>query len=245
MLKLIKIDIEKIIQKEKHHILKYIIIFLVLYFGLNELSYSGISILISYLIVINTFHNGHNDEFKDNIIDVSSLNEDVVYTKYIVAVITIIIINMIIICLMTLCSTLMFRSIVLNDILFSINVFIAIMSFTLPIFFKYEYYSAKFTCGTISIVIYCIFGSFINMINDRIYEVNFLKMYKEEMFLNDYSGSFSKVMSKIVYGVDTKYLNSYFITTIAIILFIGSMYVSLKIIKRHQSLIKEDNFTSQ
>lgn len=245
MLKLIKIDIEKIIQNEKHHVLKYIVIFLVLYFGFNELFYGGISILISYLIVTNTFHNGYKEEFKDNIIDVASLNEDVVYIKYIVAVITIIIINIISICVMKLSSTLMFRSIVLNDVLFSINVFIVIMSFVFPIFFKYEYYSAKFTCGTISIVIYCIFGSFINMINDRIYEVNFLKMYKEEMLLNDYSGSFSKIMSKIAYGLDTKYLNFYFITTMAIILFIGSMYISLKIIKRHQSLIKENNFTSR
>lgn len=245
MLKLIKIDIKKIIQKEKHHILKYIVMFLVLYFGINELSYSGISILISYLIVTNTFHNGHKDELKDNIIDVSNLNEDTVYTKYIVAVITIIIVNIVIIYVMKLSSMLVYRSIVLNDVLFSINVFIVIMSFTLPIFFKYEYYSAKFTCGTISIIIYFIFGSFINMINDRIYEVNFLKIYKEEMLLNDYSGSFSKIMSNIAYGIDTKYLNFYFITTMTIMLFIASMYISLKIIKRHKSIIKENNLTSQ
>lgn len=234
MFNLIKKEIVKVINNEANNIFKYILIFLVLYIGFNNLFYSGISILLSYMVIGNIFNHNEKVNSKSYINKISCTYEDIVFVRYLIATVIIVIMNLLIIFIMKISSILMFRGIVFNDVVFSVNTFLIIMSIVIPIFFRYGYHNVRFLCGTLGIIIYCIFGSFINMFNDRIYELEYFKLYQAKIILNDYSGTFSKAMSKIVYGIDQKYLSLFFITTLIIILFIFSMYISLRIIKNRE-----------
>lgn len=239
MLNLIKKETIKVIKSETNNIFKYILIFLVLYIGFNNLFYSGISILIGYMIVANIFNHQEKGNAKDYINTISCTYEDIVYSKYILATLIIIVTNLIIIFAMKISSILMFRGIVFNDVVFSINTFLIIMSIAIPMFFKYGYHNARFLCGTLGIIIYCVFGSFINMFNDRIYELEYFNLYQDKIALNDYSGAFSRTMSRIVYDIEPKYLSLFLITTLTIILFILSMYISLRIMKNRRVKYEE------
>lgn len=232
MFNLIKRDIKIIVKNENNNIFKHIVIFWVLYLGFNNISYSSISILISYLIVTDMFYSSEQEWKNKSIKSLPNINENDVYARYIVAMLMIIITNAIIILIVDVLSNILFRGIVLNDIILSLNVFLIIMSFILPIFFKYGYYKARFSSGTIGIIIYCVYGSFMNMLSDRIYEIRYFITYQEKITLNECTGAFSKMIGDIVYGIDLKYLNLYVITVITILIFILSMYISTRIIKK-------------
>lgn len=238
MFNLIRNDIIKIMKKEINNMFKYIVIFLVLYLAFNDISYSGVSILVSYIIITNTFYNNENREDMQYISIVTKNREDIVYSRYILTVSIIMVLNLISVTIIYISSNFIFRGMVFNDVLFSMNIFLIIMSLVLPMFFKYGYHKSRILSATLSIVVYCVVGSFINMFNDRVYETNYFDIYKELIVLNDYSGPFSSMMKKLVYEINIKFLEFYTITIITIVLFIFSMYISVRIVRRNKYLIK-------
>lgn len=87
--------------------------------------------------------------------------EDIVYSKYLLGVGLIISVTIIVSLLSKLTSLVFFRNMVLNDVFFSVNIFLAILTILLPLIFKFGYGKMK-VCGFIVSIfnLLCIWKSF-------------------------------------------------------------------------------------
>lgn len=148
--------------------------------------------------------------------------EDIVYSKYLLGVGLIISVTIIVSLLSKLTSLVFFRNMVLNDVFFSVNIFLAILTILLPLIFKFGYGKMK-VCGFIvSILIYFVYGSLLKMISMIVYQVKHFNYSKVGgVYLSNYVTDIA----------NTKYINLYSMTFLTIIIFIISMYFSIKISK--------------
>ncbi|CCL36980.1 TPA: ABC-2 transporter permease [Clostridioides difficile] len=205
--------------------LKYILLFFVFYFFLNSISYYTVSIVVSYLIFINTFECDYENDSRIFIRSMPVSIEDIVYSKYLLGVGLIISVTIIVSLLSKLTSLMFFRNMVLNDVFFSVNIFLAILTILLPLIFKFGYGKMK-VCGFIvSILIYFVYGSLLKMISMIVYQVKHFNYSKVGgVYLSNYVTDIA----------NTKYINLYSMTFLTIIIFIISMYFSIKISKKNK-----------
>ncbi|MCC0657378.1 MULTISPECIES: ABC-2 transporter permease [unclassified Clostridioides] len=205
--------------------LKYILLFFIFYFFLNSISYYTVSVVISYLIFVNTFECDYESDSRIFIRSMPVSIEDIVYSKYLLGVGLIIFITTIASLISKLTSLVFFRSMVLNDVFFSINIFLAILSIVLPLFFKFGYGKMKICGLIISILVYFVYGSILRMVSMIVYQVKHVNYSKVGgVYLSNY----------ITDMTNTRYINLYSITFLTIMIFIISMYFSIKISKKNK-----------
>ena len=234
MLSLIKKDFIVSIKGEGIRNIKYVLVFLFMYFFFNSSSYYITPIFISYLIVANTFYNDYKSNNMNYINSIPVSKEDRVYSKYILAFIVIILVT-------TICSLINFilepifhRSSVLNDIYFSLSIFMLIMSIALPMYFKFEYHNIRTIAGILSVFIFFIAFIPMDMITIMIHNSN---------IQNELSCiSFTVPFSNLLIFLDNMNITMPAIVMTIFIIFILSMYISLKIINRKNSNIKTNKF---
>jgi ABC-2 type transport system permease protein len=238
MLNLIKKDFIVSIKGEGIRNIKYIFIFLFMYFLLNSQSYYITPIFISYLIIANTFYNDYKPNNMNYINSIPISKEDIVYSKYILAFIVIILVT-------TICSLINFilepifhRSSVLNDIYISLSIFILIMSIVLPMYFKFGYHKIRVLAGGLSVFIF--FTALIPM--DIILGIIHDFRISSESNGISFAGPFSHFFNYLV--ENPSFLNNIMmnINIMILFIFILSMYISLKIINKKSSKIKANKF---
>lgn len=238
MINLIKKDFIVSIRGEGIRNIKYLLVFLFMYFFLNSASYYITPIFISYLIVANTFYNDYKSNNMNYINSIPVSKEDIVYSKYILAFIVIILVT-------TICSLINFilepifhRSSVLNDIYFSLSIFILIISIVLPMYFKFEYHNIRNIAGGLSVVIF--FIAFIPM--DMIATMIYHSSTSNESSYISFSGSFSNLLNFLVNQFSIMNISMPIIVMTIFIIFILSMYISLRIINKKNNKIKTNKF---
>ena len=238
MINLIKKDFIVSIRGEGIRNIKYLLVFLFMYFFLNSASYYITPIFISYLIVANTFYNDYKSNNMNYINSIPVSKEDIVYSKYILAFIVIILVT-------TICSLINFilepifhRSSVLNDIYFSLSIFILIISIVLPMYFKFGYHNIRNIAGGLSVVIFFIAFIPMDMIATMIYHSS---ISNESSYIS-FSGSFSNLLNFLVNQFRVMNISMPIIVMTISIIFILSMYISLKIINKKNNKIKTNKF---
>lgn len=238
MINLIKKDFIVSIRGEGIRNIKYLLVFLFMYFFLNSASYYITPIFISYLIVANTFYNDYKSNNMNYINSIPVSKEDIVYSKYILAFIVIILVT-------TICSLINFilepifhRSSVLNDIYFSLSIFILIISIVLPMYFKFGYHNIRNIAGGLSVVIFFIAFIPMDMIATMIYHSS---ISNESSYIS-FSGSFSNLLNFLVNQFRVMNISMPIIVMTIFIIFILSMYISLKIINKKNNKIKTNKF---
>ncbi|MGO1041403.1 ABC-2 transporter permease [Clostridioides difficile] len=225
MFNLIRKDLIVGISSDGIRNLKYIVLFFVFYFFLNSISYYTVSVVIGYLIFVNTFECDYESDSRIFIRSMPVSIEDIVYSKYLLGVGLIIFITTIASLISKLTSLVFFRSMVLNDVFFSINIFLAILSIVLPLFFKFGYGKMKICGLIISILIYFVYGSLLRMVSMIVYQVKHVNYSKVGgVYLSNYISDMT----------NTRYINLYSVTFLTIIIFIISMYFSIKISKKNK-----------
>lgn len=234
MINLIKKDFIVSIRGEGIRNIKYLLVFLFMYFFLNSASYYTTPIFISYLIVANTFYNDYKSNNMNYINSIPVSKEDIVYSKYILAFIVIILVT-------TICSLINFilepifhRSSVLNDIYFSLSIFILIVSIVLPMYFKFGYHNIRNIAGGLSVFIFFIAFIPIDMITIMIHNSNI----QNELSCISFTGPFSDLLIFL----DNMNITMPAIVMTIFIIFILSMYISLKIINKKNNKIKTNKF---
>lgn len=231
MLNLIKKDIITSIKAEGIKNIKYLLIFLVFYVIFRDQHYYITPVFISYLILANTFYCDYENNSRDFIKSMPTSSEDIVYSKYIMGVATILIITILCTIINQIFSVFLLREVVLDDIYFGVNSFLIIISIILPLYFKFGYHKVRGLCGFISvfILIFCI--NTLSMISDKVFYSS-----RSDYFIS-YGplSSIGNVIINFIENASSKYLNLNTITFITLIIFIISMYASLKIIKSKNS----------
>lgn len=238
MLSLIKKDIITSITGDRKQLIKYIFIFLGVYLILNAFAYSMVSIFISYLMLANTFYCDYENNSRNFIKSMPTSKEDIVYSKYIMGIGLILIITTIITVANQILSIFFYRIPVLNDVLLSVNVFLIIISFVLPMYFKFGYNKVRILGGITGVVILIVYGGFFNIIAQRVYQVIQQNLGNHISYGYFFTGPFSDILEYIAMNlsnVNIKYFNLYTLSMITIIIFILSMYVSVKIVKNNKS----------
>lgn len=227
MINLIKKDFIVSIKAEGKSNIKYILLFLFGYFFMNSLSYYAMPVFISYLVLANTFYYDYKNNNMNFINSMPTKKEDIVYSKYILALIIIISNTIVFSIVNNLLSKIYYREAVLNDVYYAISLFLIIASVVIPLYFKFGYHKIRIVAGFISIILFIFNFSLLQNIADREYYVRHPELsHSVAMY-----GPFRKFFEYIAMEMDVKYINIQNITILACILFIISMIISLKILK--------------
>lgn len=183
------------------------------------------------LILANTFYCDYENNSRNFIKSMPTSKEDIVYSKYIMGAAIILIITVLCTIINQIFSVFLLREVVLDDIYFGVNSFLIIISIILPLYFRFGYHKVRGLCGFISvwILIFCI--ATLSMISDKVFHSS----KSDSVIVYVTSGPFAKVIINFIENATTKYLNLNTMTFITIIIFIISMYASLKIIKSKKS----------
>lgn len=241
MFNLIKKDIIATITSNKKFLLEYLFILLFMYTILNQISYSTANIILSYLILMNTFRCDNENNSGDFILSMPTNKEKVVYSKYVMSFVLIIITTIMNSIITTLLGGIFYRGPVLNDVLMSNIVFLIIVSIVLPIILKFGYQKSKFYVVGISLI----FASFVFTI------LNILSMLvwnnsHEETILGIIStgpsiGLLNDLFEYIIENLNTTYINLFTISFVSILIFLLSMYVSLRIVG-NKKIVNKNTF---
>ncbi|WP_442970294.1 ABC-2 transporter permease [Romboutsia sp. Marseille-P6047] len=113
--------------------LEYLFILIFMYTILNPLSYFSVNIIISYLILINSFKNDNENEAGNFILSMGVSKENIVYSKYLLSFILIIVTSILNSVITWVLGGIFYRGPVLNDILISNIIYLFIISIILPI----------------------------------------------------------------------------------------------------------------
>ncbi|WP_195251715.1 ABC-2 transporter permease [Romboutsia sp. 1001713B170207_170306_H8] len=226
MFNLIKKDIMTTIISNKKAYLEYLFILIFMYTILNPLSYFSVNIIISYLILINSFKNDNENEAGNFILSMGVSKENIVYSKYLLSFILIIVTSILNSVITWVLGGILYRGPVLNDILISNIIYLFIISIILPIIFKFEYKKTKNYIWIISLMLGFILFILLTLISDKIHnDINGSIVYYE------FSGPFKSIFEYITYELNIKYINLYTLAFIASLLFVLSMYISIRIVK--------------
>lgn len=227
MINLIKKDFIVSMRAEGKSNIKYILLFLFGYFFMNSFSYFATPVFISYLIFANTFYYDYKSNNMDFLNSMPTNKENIVYSKYILALIIIITNTIIFGIVNTIFSKLYYRETVLNDVYYSINLFLIIVSVIIPLYFKFGYHKVRVMAGFISAILFIFSFSLLQNIADREYHVR----HPETSYSVAMYGPFRKVFEYISMEMNVTYINIQNITILTSAIFIISMIISLKILK--------------
>ncbi|MGL5692616.1 MAG: ABC-2 transporter permease, partial [Peptostreptococcaceae bacterium] len=196
-------------------LVNYIVTICVFYTLLNPFAYSFASVFFSYLILSTSFSHDNENDSNRFIMSMPVNKEDIVYSKYIFGFGLIVIITAINNIIIELLSGMYFRGPVLDDIYGSMIVYLILTSIVLPTFFLFKNQNiSKFIGVVVSITLFFTIGMFL-------------------ILNSDIGASPDGVIIHIGIlrnmGID---ITLYNLSILSLIIYIFSMFVSLKIVKR-------------
>lgn len=237
MFNLIKKDCIVTIKGEGKGILKYILLFLFFYFFQNSIAYSVVPVFIAYLIVANTFYNDYKNDNSNFINSIPTSKEDIVYSKYMLSMITIVALSIIVSIVTFLLEPYFHRSSVMNDVYYCIVIFIAIMSVVLPIYFKFGYHKSRLVAGGIGVVIFYLVFIPLELISTTVYSFSRGSIGGATSFI----GPFSKFFEVMINFLNNAFGNGRYsmeiVLIISLLIFILSMFISLKFVSNKKSTL--------
>lgn len=237
MFSLIKKDFIVCIKSDRFNFIKYVLIFILMYLFCNDICYYATPVIITYLIIIGVFSSDYENGVSKFIMSLPIDLEDIVYSRYIIATGTSIVITIFTLFIQDLLSLSMFRTTVLNDFLFAIYINFIILAVTMPMFFRQGYEKIKIAATIIAITIFTIFGSFLNALSEKIYSANNigatinLNTSKYETI-----HMFNQIFRSFISRVNINNINMMTVGMICVFVFIFSMFISLKTIKKNKYL---------
>lgn len=237
MFNLIKKDIIATITSNKKFLLEYLFILLFMYTILNQISYSTANIILSYLILMNTFRCDNENNSGDFILSMPTNKEKVVYSKYVMSFVLIIITTIMNSIITTLLGGIFYRGPVLNDVLMSNIVFLIIVSIVLPIILKFGYQKSKFYVVGISLI----FASFVFTILNIVSMLVWNNSHEETILGIISTGPLNDLFEYIIENLNTTYINLFTISFVSILIFLLSMYVSLRIVG-NKKIVNKNTF---
>lgn len=212
MLSLIKKDILVTLKSDKLLLLSYIATMYIFYTLFNPFAYCFASVFFSYLILSRSFYYDNENDSNRFIMSMPTSKEDIVYSKYILGFGLIILITMINNACIELMSGQFFRGTVLNDVLSSLTIYLILISIVLPTFFIFKNQNiSKF----IGIVV----GTLLFLVS-----VFFIIASDMGPDTNDFIWTM-KVMN--IFTINFTFYN---LSIISVIIYIFSMFLSLKIV---------------
>lgn len=195
--------------------------------GLSYIFPTILPIIITYMVIMNTFYYDSLNNSESYILSLPNKREDVVYSKYILILLVLFLSNIFMYLLFGLNILNSVRVMVLQDVIISSLTILLSFSITLPIIFKYRYRVGRLIAPFITIFIgYLVYTN--NTIN------NFIQYGKETILIN-----LSRKIGVLFYNLfkfnnydykvvaTTVYIILLFM--IAVIIFLFSIYISLKI----------------
>ena len=169
MLNLIKKDLIVCVKSERFNVIKYILIFILMYLFCNDISYYATPVIITYLIMIGVFSSDYDNNSDKFIRSIPIDLDDIVYSRYLIGAATSIVITILTLFIHDILSISMFRRTVFYDFVFAININLIVLSITMPLFFRYGYEKIKIAASILAIAIFTIFGAFLNALSEKIY----------------------------------------------------------------------------
>lgn len=195
--------------------------------GLSYIFPTILPIIITYMVIMNTFYYDSLNNCESYILSLPNKREDVVYSKYILILLVLFLSNIFMYLLFGLNILNSVRVMVLQDVIISSLTILLSFSITLPIIFKYRYRVGRLIAPFITIFIgYLAYTN--NTIN------NFIQYGKETILIN-----LSRKIGVLFYNVfkfnnydykvvaTTVYIILLFMIAVIILLF--SIYISLKL----------------
>lgn len=235
MFNLIKKDFIVCIKSERFNIIKYILIFILMYLFCNDISYYATPVILTYLIVIGVFASDYENNAFRFIRSIPIDLEDVVYARYIIGAFTSIAITILTLFLHDLLSICMFRRTVFNDFIFAMDINLIILSIAMPIFFKFGYEKTKIVVSILSIAIFTIFGSFLNALSEKVYRLsNAEALISINTSRYETIHAFNQIFRGIVSSVNVENVNMISVGIICILIFILSMRISVKAMNKNK-----------
>lgn len=231
MFDLIKKDIITSMKTEGIKNIKYIFVFVISYLLFNSAHYYIAQVFISYLILANTFYCDYENNSRNFIKSMPTSSDDIVYSKYIMGLGTILVTTIICTIINQIFSVFSLRGVVLDDIYFGVDIFLIIISVILPLYFRFGYHKMRTLCGVISVFISTLCMSILSMVSDNV----FYSSRPDHFISYATTSKIGNVIINFIENTSTKYLNLNTMTFITLIIFIISMYISLKIIKSKKS----------
>lgn len=237
MFNLIKKDFIVCIKSERFNIIKYVLIFILMYLFCNDISYYATPVILTYLIIIGVFSSDYENNSFRFIRSIPIDLEDTVYARYIIGAFTSIAVTILTLFLHDLLSICMFRRTVFNDFIFAMDINLMILSIAMPIFFRYGYEKTKIVVSVLAIAIFTIFGSFLNALSEKVYRLNnpgALVSINTSRYETIHA--FNQIFRGIVSGVNVENINMISIGIACILIFIMSMLISIKVMKKNKYL---------
>lgn len=231
MIKLIKKDFLTTITSNKRANFQYLFVLIFLYTLLNPISYFMANIIISYMIVTYTFIYDEENSSKNFILSMPVSKENVVYSKYILSFILIIITSTINAIITWIIGGIVYRGPVLNDLLISNATFLMVISIVLPIIFKFTYKKYKFFIGGIYVLGTIFFCGIFSFIATLLYNNSEGNIYYISFLLTGNSAYIAEIFEYLITNINTNYVNLYTINMVSMLIFSISLYISLKIVK--------------
>ncbi|MBD7916277.1 ABC-2 transporter permease [Clostridium sp. Sa3CUN1] len=195
--------------------------------GLSYIFPTILPIIITYMVVMNTFYYDSLNNSESYILSLPNKREDVVYSKYILILLLLFLSNILMYIFFGINILNSVRVMVLQDVVVSYLTILLSFSITLPLIFKYKYRVSRIVAPFITIFI----GYFISTKNTI---VNFIENGKET-FLISVSRKIGVLLHSIInfnnydYRVTASTIYIILLFMIAVIIFLFSMYISLKI----------------
>ena len=199
-------------------------------FLLSTLSYvfpTILPIFITYIVVMNSFYYDSLNNSESYMLSLPNKREDVVYSKYILILLVLFMSNVLMFILFGFNVLNLTRTMVLQDVVVSSLTILYSFSIIIPVIFKYGYRMGRIVSPIITIIVgYISYKN--NTLNDYIYN-------GKETILFDFFRKIGALLYKIFqfdnydYRVISSNIYIIFIFMIAVVLFIVSMTIALKI----------------
>ena len=235
MFNLIKKDFIVCIKSERFNLIKYILIFILMYLFCNDISYYATPVLITYLIMIGVFAADYDNNADRFIRSIPIDLDDVVYSRYIIGAATSIVITIFTLFIHDILSISMFRRTVFYDFVFAMDINLIVLSVTMPIFFRFGYEKVKIAASVTAIAIFTIFGSFLNALSEKIYAASHTGVLIT-MNTSRYETihAFNQIFRGFVSKINIDNINITTVGIACILIFIISMGFSLNAMRKNR-----------
>lgn len=235
MFNLIKKDFIVCIKSERFNLIKYILIFILMYLFCNDISYYATPVLITYLIMIGVFASDYDNNADRFIRSIPIDLDDVVYSRYLIGAATSIVITIFTLFMHDILSIYMFRRTVFYDFVFAMDINLIILSVTMPIFFRFGYEKVKIAASVIAIAIFTIFGSFLNALSEKIYIASHSgTLISMNVSRYETIHAFNQIFRGFVSKINIDNINIITVGIACILIFIISMGFSLRAMRRNR-----------
>lgn len=199
--------------------------------GLSYIFPTILPIIITYMVVMNTFYYDSLNNSESYILSLPNKREDVVYSKYILILLLLFLSNILMYILFGINILNSVRVMVLQDIVVSWLTILVSFSIILPLIFKYKYRVVRIVAPFITIFI-----GYLAYSNSTI--INFIENGKETFLI-----SISRKIGILLHSIFNNFNNYDYravastiyiilLFMISVIIFLFSIYISLKIYEK-------------